>query len=113
MTAHSTPRRARNSLSRAKFLVRMNNGLATYVAHVVGGDISCFDAGTIEDHYFDNGTHGEFIIDSHGVTKHSLKDINVIRNNYNQNFAFRTKKAALKYLITNRMIDLNVRKLVS
>lgn len=101
-TSHRTP----NSLSRKKFLARLNKGLSLF--HAYGGQLNHIvkyeNIRDLNVHTFANGDRSEFI---HGTVIHpscssnqhmSLKDMNVVRNQYNQNFVFRTRWAAENYL---------------
>lgn len=109
--SYGTSRRAKNSLSLKKFIDRLNKGLPIFVAH--GAEIN----GSIERHdncrclhwrrwlYPTNSNDGaEFIRTSlhHSSYVHegvvSLNDVNVYRNRYNRNFAFRTRKAAEQFI---------------
>lgn len=112
--SYGTPRRAKNSLSLKKFIDRLNRGLPIFVAH--GAEMN----GSIDRHddcrclhwhrwqYPSNSSDGaEFILTSlhrssdvpEGYESFvSLNDINVYRNHYNRNFAFRTRKAAEQFI---------------
>ncbi len=106
-----TRRRAKNSLSRKKFLRRLNKGLPIFVAyaetrpHIVRYD-ECRDLYFHAWRYLTARSNGaEFI----HVTKHydtwtcddtvALTDMNVYRNKYNKNFVFRTEWAAEQWLL--------------
>jgi len=99
----STPRRARNSLSRKKFLNRLNKGLPIFTAygelnHIIRGDrcrhlqISKW----IANHEIVTVTYRHTNCDFH--THVYLLDMNVERNGYNRNFVFRTQRSAEQYL---------------
>ena len=99
----STPRRARNSLSRKKFLARLNKGLPIFTAygelnHIIRGD-RCRDlhlSKWVANHEIVTITkkHPDRDWDTHVF----LLDMNVERNDYNRNFVFRTQAAAERYL---------------
>ena len=100
-----TPRRAKNSLSRKKFLGRLNKGLPIFTAYNGAGykfitrDDKCRDL-----HLSKWSANVEFVTitrrcPSGDYIGHSaLIDINVERNTYNRNFVFRTLEAAQQYL---------------
>lgn len=100
---HSTPRRAKNSLSRKKFLDRLNKGLPIFTAYgwhnfILRGD-RCRDL-----HLGQWCKQTEFVTvtTEHPLFTHvghvALLDMNVERNTYNRNFVFRTKASAERYL---------------
>lgn len=100
----STLRRARNSLSKAHFISRLNKNLPLFIAY---GELNhvecCFNCRDLHLHKLFNRSVEFVTMTKHypsgsGVQHLSLLDMNVYRNVYNKNFAFRTKKAATKYL---------------
>ncbi len=104
----STPRRAKNSLSRKKFLDRLNKGLPIFTAYgehnfITRGD-SCRDLHWVSWRFGSGGGGAEFVTVTQGYpsgdskTHVALTDMNVERNGYNRNFVFRTQQAAERYL---------------
>lgn len=105
-----TTRRPGNSLSRKKFIDRLDKGLPIFIAHGAGNDVECYencrDLHTVKWEFKDGSA--DFI----HVTRHyefgdchverSLTDMNVLRNTYNHNFVFRTKWAAEQWLLSRR-----------
>lgn len=95
--------RARNSLSRKKFLDRLNKGLPIFVVH--GNENSVDRYEECRDLHDSQYVPGSLFI---YVTRYfpsiaakisvSLADMNVIRNTYNHNFVFRTRWAAEQWL---------------
>ena len=109
--------RAKNSLSRKKFLDRLNKGLPIFIAygntrpHVVRYD----DCRKLHFHAWRYPTARSTGADFIHVTKHyptwtyddtivALKDMNVMRNKYNKNFVFRTEWAAERWLMNTGVI---------
>lgn len=100
-------RRARNSLSFKKFTDRLDKGLPIFIAY--GEEPSVHYQENCRDlhwHVWKSGPGGAmFIYATHTYpafvhkNHHSLKDMNVYRNKYNQNFVFRTRWAAEQYLL--------------
>lgn len=102
--------RAKNSLSRKKFIDRLNKGLPIFVAYGKLNSITRYDdCRKLYWHVFSAGDGTEFV----HVTKHypswtykdtnvALTDMNVLRNKYNKNFVFRTRWAAEQYLMEAR-----------
>lgn len=104
--------RAKNSLSRKKFIARLNKGLPIFVAygetrpHIVRYD----KCRKLHWHVWRYPTATRYGAEFVHVTKHyptwtyedttvALTDMNVVRNNYNKNFVFRTQWAAEQYLM--------------
>lgn len=103
-------RRAINSLSFKKFIDRLDKGLPLFVAYgetrpsVVRHD----DCRNLHWRPWNYPTASSAGADFINTIKHypsfihedciSLKDMNVYRNKYNKNFAFRTLKAAEQYI---------------
>lgn len=105
-----TRRRPNNSLSYQKFINRLDRGLPIFVAygnkrtHVIRSD-NCRDLHWYPWRYpTPKSSGGEFIYVSRVYPTfvheghESLRDMNVMRNRSNKNFAFRTRKAAEQYL---------------
>lgn len=100
-------RRAINSLSYQKFINRLNKGLPIFIAYVVPQPyvVAHNDCRNLHWVKWQSCAGGAYFIN---ITHHyssmtyenteSLKDMNVWRNKYNQNFVFRTRKAAEQYL---------------
>ena len=102
--------RARNSLSFKKFIDRLDKGLPLFVAYGEGQRSIMHHDNCRNLHWCSwqfstaSSSGAEFI----NTTKHhpsftyedsvSLRDMNVYRNKYNKNFAFRTLKAAEQYI---------------
>lgn len=104
-------RRAINSLSYQKFIDRLNKGLPIFVAYGEeknGGIRRHDDCRNMHWHawiYPSPNSAGAYFIDI--TTRYpsmacenqmSLLDMNVWRNKYNKNFAFRTRRAAERYI---------------
>ncbi len=103
--ARPTAHRAPNSLSRKKFLDRLDKGLQLFVANEISMAVTEYHHCRYFDvHTYKNGDHAEYVIGTlhfpscSSATKVFLRDMNVTRNRYNKNFAFRTRKAAENYL---------------
>ena len=101
------PRRARNSLSRKKFIDRLNKGLPIFAAYGKSGSIyHHHDCRNLHYVKWRTGPSGgtEFVTitrkyPTSGCVDHiGLTDMNVERNIYNRTFVFRTKVAAEQYL---------------
>ncbi len=104
-------RRANNSLSYQKFINRLDKGLPVFIAYVepqsyVTRHDNCRNLHWLAWRYPSPNSGGAYFID---ITHYypsltcentaSLKDMNVWRNKYNQNFVFRTQWAAEQYLL--------------
>lgn len=100
-------RRARNSLSFKKFTDRLDKGLPIFMAHGQeknGGINRHDDCRNLHWYAWRYPTASSAGAEFINTTKHhsslvfedhmSLTDMNVYRNKYNQNFVFRTLKAA-------------------